>query len=273
MVPRGRRLLATWAQCSESVWVHGLDPEALAAGAAKRRADARRIFGGRATFVAPRALGYELPTSGTPELAFAGKSNVGKSSLIGALVGEPRLLRRSKTPGCTRSVNFFAVGRPAAAAARAPKGRRRRGGDVEAQAAAAARLFVVDLPGFGFAKRSDEEISAFSRATLDYLAARPRHVLRQALVLCDARRGPNEEILDAFSELRVAHRVVLTKADLASTVEVATALQATLDRLRRPKRSSLMPVVHVVSSKTGFGIEDLRAHLMDVAFDDDAPPY
>ena len=119
--------------------------------------------------------GYELPSTRQPELAVAGRSNVGKSTLVGALLGEPSLLRRSRRPGCTTTVNFFAVG-----------GRRK---EDATKAAQAARAFVVDLPGVGFARRSRAHKAAFGKATLEYLATRERDVLRQVLVLCDAWRA------------------------------------------------------------------------------------
>lgn len=262
---RSTKVKPTWSQCSETVWVHGLDASALSETV--ERAKAAQVFQGRCSFVPPSALNYELPTSGVPELAFAGKSNVGKSTLIGTLLGDSSLLRRSKRPGCTRSVNFFAVPRRGRSTSVPRKSRHRNSGALAAKAAAEARAFVVDLPGFGFAKRSREEQAGFSRATLDYLSARPREILRQALVLVDARRGPDEDVLNAFSALKVAHRVILTKADLATPVEIATSLQATLDHLRGARASCLMPVVHVISAKTGLGIDDLRAHLAALAID------
>ena len=202
---RRRALSATaapsWSRVAPSVWAHGVD---VGAPAAPRTT--HRVFGGPAAFVPPRAFGYELPTSGVPEVAFAGRSNVGKSTLVGALLGDPSLLRRSKTPGCTTSVNFFAVGGRAAA---------RRGGArgaaSDARRAAAAKLFVVDLPGFGYARRGGERREAFGAAALAYLSSRPGAVLRQVCVLVDARRGPDPAVLESFSELRVPRRVELDR--------------------------------------------------------------
>lgn len=259
-----RRHLASWARSSESVWVRGLDADEVA-----RSLTSARVFGGRASFVPPSALGYELPRNDVPEIAFAGKSNVGKSTLVGALLRDGKILRTSKTPGCTTAVNFFAVGSAAAArGARRPGGgkKRRLKADEAAAAAAGATLFVVDLPGFGFAKRGLERKDAFQRATVDYLSSRPRHVLRHAFALFDARRGPDPAVLEAFSALRVPHRVVLTKADAAKPADVVAALEA-LEPYFDARLSSLMPIVHVVSAKTGVGVADLERHVATLVHD------
>ena len=138
--------------------------------------------------------------------------------------------------------------------------------------AARASCFVVDLPGVGHARRSKDERSAFGAASAAYLANREKHVLREALVLCDARRGPCADLLDAFAALRVSHRVVLTKADLATPADVVSALSATRDRLAAAKHACLLPVVHVVSAKTGAGVAALRAHIAALVTDEDALP-
>ena len=104
-------------------------------------------------------------------------------------------------------------------------------------------------------------------SSAEYLAARPRNILRHALVLCDARRGPDETLLDAFDSLRVAHSVVLTKGDRASSRDLVAALEAVEERFSR-KLSSLVPVVHVVAAKTGAGVDALRAHLAAVVVAD-----
>lgn len=197
------------------------------------------VFGSRARYVSPAELNYELPTSGHPEVAFAGRSNVGKSSLIGTLLRDPQLCRRSKRPGCTTSVNFFA-----------PQGH--------------LPSFVVDLPGFGFAERNQKHQEQWSRAMLDYLSARDRSTLRHAVLLVDARRGltanqKDLEAIDAFSAMRVSHHVVLTKADLVKPPDLASSIYDTFTHLRRVRRdSSCIPVVHVVSAKLNFGIQHLR---------------
>ena len=167
-------------------------------------------------------------------------------------MGDAKLVRTSKKPGRTTTPRFFAVTSRKEDAARAAKH---------------AACFLVDLPGVGYARRSKAERAAFMESSAEYLAARPRSVLRHALVLCDARRGPDDELLDAFDSLRVAHSVVLTKGDRASARDLAAALDATAGRFSR-KLSSLVPVVHVVAAKTGAGVDALRAHLAAVVVAD-----
>jgi len=245
---RALRGHSTWQRASPSVWCYGLDADALAESAQS----APNVFGRHAVYVPPKALDYELPAHNAPEVALAGRSNVGKSTLVGALLGDPKLVRTSKKPGRTTTARLFAVAqRPEADAARAAR---------------RAACFLVDLPGVGFARKSKRDQDAFGEASAAYLNERPRHILRHALVLCDARRGPCADLLDAFDSLRVAHRVVFTKGDLASPSDLVAALDATAARFSR-KLSSLVPVVHVVSAKTGAGVDDLRAHLASIVVD------
>ncbi|KAJ8602953.1 hypothetical protein CTAYLR_001544 [Chrysophaeum taylorii] len=210
----------------------------------RTRPAAARVFGGsvRAKYVSPSALGYELPTEGRPEIAFAGRSNVGKSTLLGTLLGDVQLCRRSKRPGCTTTINFFEPGGPAPS-------------------------YLVDLPGFGFAERPDDQKENWSRAMFDYLAARDRSVLRHAVLLVDARRGLSAnakdlEALQGFSALKVSHHVVLTKTDLVRPPDLANALWDTFHHLAKfRKRSTCLPIVHLVSAKQGHGIQDLRDYI------------
>ena len=235
---RGQRW-ASWQRAAPSVWTYGIDAI---------ETPRQTIFGRHACYVPPKALGYELPSGQIPEVAVAGRSNVGKSTLVGALLGDAKLVRTSKKPGRTTTPRFFAVTSRKEDAARAAKH---------------AACFLVDLPGVGYAKRSKAERAAFMESSAEYLAARPRSILRHALVLCDARRGPDETLLDAFDSLRVAHSVVLTKGDRASARDIVEALEAVEERFSR-KLSSLVPVVHVVAAKTGAGVDALRAHLAAV---------
>ena len=239
---RGQRW-ASWQRAAPSVWTYGVELE---------NTPRQTIFGRHACYVPPKVLNYELPSGQIPEVAVAGRSNVGKSTLVGALLGDAKLVRTSKKPGRTTTPRFFAVTSRKEDAARAAKH---------------AACFLVDLPGVGYARRSKAERAAFMESSAEYLAARPRSILRHALVLCDARRGPDEQLLDAFDSLRVAHSVVLTKGDRASARDIVAALEAVEERFSR-KLSSLVPVVHVVAAKTGAGVDALRAHLAAVVVAD-----
>ena len=206
----------------------------------KRGTDA--FFGqGRPRYVAPVELGYELPKRGSPEIAFAGRSNVGKSSLLGALMESPGLCRRSKRPGCTATVNFFEL----------------RG---------LKQSYLVDLPGFGYAQRGKDEQQSFSDATVGYLAQRDRMILRHIVLLVDARRGlqadRDREAIQALYDLRISHHIVLTKADLIKPPDLAVAIAAVFRELNRLKiLSTCHPLVHVCSAKTGFGVPELRDYI------------
>lgn len=210
-------------------------------------------------YVAPSALGYELPTAGWPEIAFAGRSNVGeepesfelsmdslvlvgKSTLVGTILGDPKLCRRSKMPGCTTTINFFEAG-------------------------GMTGCYFVDLPGFGYAKRSVDQQLQWKEAMFGYLSTRDRLILRHACLLVDARHGLSAnakdiDALQALSELNISHHIVLVKADLARPSDIAASLADTFRTLRQYNaRSTCLPIVHLVSSKRHFGIQHLRDYL------------
>lgn len=228
---------------------HG-DMERLTKAGTFRARSVSQVYGRarKGRYVAPKALGYELPTAGWPEIAFVGRSNVGKSTLVGTLLGDPRLCRRSKTPGCTTTVNFFETG-------------------------GTAGCYFVDLPGFGYADRHEDQQRQWRGASSAYLAGRDRIVLRHACLLVDARYGPTRnaadlEALDAFSSHLISHSIVLVKADLATPTDVAASLVDTFHTLHRGRRhSTTIPVVHVVSSKHDFGLQHLRDYLASLVLD------
>lgn len=173
-----------------------------------------------------------LPPANRPEICFAGRSNVGKSSLINALTGHKGLARASNTPGRTQELNFFDL--------------------------AEGRAWLVDLPGYGYAEAPKDKVAAWQRLLAGYLAGRAS--LARAFVLIDARHGVkpvDHELMDLLDRAAVSFQVVLTKADkpgreaLAATVEGVKAALA--------KHGAVFPEIAVTSSETGAGIPGLRA--------------
>ena len=197
---------------------------------------ARRLFAGPVEFL-KSAPGLDfLPDPGVPEVAFAGRSNVGKSSLLNALTGRKSIARASVTPGRTQELNFFEVGDPVV-------------------------MRLVDMPGYGYAKAPPRVVKEWQRVVRDYL--RGRQVLKRTLVLIDARHGPKEvdrEMMKLLDEAAVGYRLVITKADKIKASELDAALLATQTEAR--KHSAAYPVVHVTSSEKGMGIAELRAAVL-----------
>ncbi len=195
----------------------------------------RVLFAGACVFVASIARVEQIPAAALPEVAFAGRSNVGKSSLVNALTGRKTLARVSNTPGRTRMLNFFQL---------------------------AGRLSLVDLPGYGYARASKREIEAWTGLVFDYLRGRPG--LARVLLLIDARHGLKEtdrEAMTLMDKAAVVYQVVLTKADKINQAEaLKTALAAELRR-----RPAAYPDIAVTSSRTGAGVAELRAALAELA--------
>jgi GTP-binding protein len=198
--------------------------------------EARRLFSGRVEFLlsAPN-LDY-LPDGDFPEIAFAGRSNVGKSSLINAVTGRKAIARASVTPGRTQELNFFEVGEP-------------------------TRFHLVDMPGYGFAKAPPKVVEKWRRLVRDFL--RGRQALRRTLVLIDSRHGikpPDEEMMKMLDEAAVGYRLVLTKADKVKASELAATLAKVEAQAR--KHVAAYPVIHVTSAEKGMGIPELRAAVL-----------
>ena len=174
-----------------------------------------------------------LPHGGPPEIAFVGRSNVGKSSLINALTGQKSLARVSVTPGRTRELNFFSLG-------------------------SSGELTLVDMPGYGYARAPKSEVKAWTRLIKDYL--RGRRELKRAFVLIDARHGlkdSDREVMTLMDEAAVSYAAVLTKADKLKAGELLETIEQVAAELA--KRPASYPGVIATSARTGLGIPELRA--------------
>ncbi len=181
-----------------------------------------------------------LPPEGPPEIAFAGRSNVGKSSLINALVGRKGLARTSNTPGRTQELNYFV-----------PDGFSGEGADLPPMA-------LVDMPGYGYAKAPKDQVDQWTKLVSDYL--RGRVTLKRVYVLIDARHGikaNDEEVLGLLDKAAVSYQIVLTKVDKIKAAGVPRLIEATLEKIR--KRPAAFPAVLATSSEKGEGLAELRA--------------
>ena len=197
---------------------------------------ARVLFARPCLFMMGAAKIDGLPPADLPEVAFAGRSNVGKSSLINGLVGQHRLARASNEPGRTREVNFFVLDE---------------------------RIRLVDLPGYGFARASKTTTKDFQNLGRAYLRGRPN--LKRVYLLIDARHGlksVDAEALDALDVSAVSYQIVLTKADKIKPAEVVQTVEATLKAIAR--RPAAFPRVLATSSEKGTGLPQLRAEIADV---------
>ena len=213
--------------------------EAEAAARAELEERARRMFAGPVTFLKSAPALKFLPDPDVPEIAFSGRSNVGKSSLLNALPGRNSIARTSVTPGRTQELNFFEVGEP-------------------------AQIRLVDMPGYGFAKAPPSVTEQWRRLVRDFL--RGRVVLKRTLLLIDARHGikaVDEDMMQMLDEAAVGYRVVLTKADKIKASELAATIARTEAAAR--KRTAAYPVVHVTSSELKLGIAELRAAILEDA--------
>jgi GTP-binding protein len=198
---------------------------------------ARKLFAAECRFVAGAANPGALPPESLPEVAFIGRSNVGKSSLVNALTGRRMLARTSNTPGRTQQLNFFDLG---------------------------GRLMLVDLPGYGYAAVSKTAMRNWTQLIRHYLGARGS--LRRACLLIDARRGITETdrpMLDLCDEAALSYQIVLTKTDAvtrAALADTAAAISAEIARHR-----AAHPELHLTSAEKRLGIAALRATLAEFA--------
>lgn len=197
----------------------------------------RLLFAQECTFLLGAAGLDQIPESSLPEIAFAGRSNVGKSSLVNALTGRKTLARTSHTPGRTQQVNFFDLG---------------------------ARLMMADMPGYGYARAPKAEVEKWTRLVNAYLKGRQQ--LLRVLVLIDARHGLKEvdhKVMKMLDTSAVSYQVVLTKVDKVKPGPLEKLLEKTRGELSR--HVAAHPIIRCTSSAKKQGIEELRAEIMRLA--------
>lgn len=193
----------------------------------------RLLFAKECRFVTGMARLDQMPASKMAEVAFAGRSNVGKSSLINALTGRNTLARASNTPGRTQQINFFNLD---------------------------DRLMLADLPGYGYAQAPKDDVAKWTRLVFDYLRGRP--VLRRTCLLIDSRHGLKDndrEAMTLLDKAAVPYQVVFTKIDKIKASELEAVMAATDAEIR--KRPAAYPIMIATSSEKGTGIPELRAAL------------
>jgi len=200
---------------------------------------ARRLFAGPIEFLKSAPELKFLPDPVVPEVAFAGRSNVGKSSLLNALTNRNKLARTSNTPGRTQELNFFDVGDP-------------------------LQLRLVDMPGYGFAEAPKDLVKRWKHLVNDYL--RGRAVLKRVLVLIDSRHGlksPDREIMEMLDNAAVSYQLVLTKSDKVKRAALGAVYEGVADEAR--KHPAAHPAIFTTSSETGSGIAELRTVILEAA--------
>ena len=199
--------------------------------------DARKLFSGPCDFMLGVASLSQLPDSDQPEVAFAGRSNVGKSSLLNALTNRKTLAKTSNTPGRTQQLNYFNLGE---------------------------KLYIVDMPGYGYAKVSKEQRDEWTQLIFDYLRGRPS--LRCVFILIDSRHGLKDSdimLMEMLDEAAVTYRIILTKTDKTKKGELEKVTAKTLATVK--KHAAAYPAIHATSSVKGHGMPELKAIIASYA--------
>ena len=200
---------------------------------------ARKLFAGPITFLKSAPELKFLPDPRAPEVAFAGRSNVGKSSLLNALTNRNKLARTSNTPGRTQELNFFDVGDP-------------------------LQFRLVDMPGYGFAEAPKDMVKRWRFLVNDYL--RGRQVLKRALVLIDSRHGIKDvdrEVMKMLDDAAVSYHLVLTKGDKVKASALGAIYESTM--VEAARHPAAHPSIFTTSSETGSGIAELRTAILEAA--------
>ena len=192
---------------------------------------ARKLFAGSCDFMLGVAALKQLPAADKPEIAFAGRSNVGKSSLLNALTNRKTLAKTSATPGRTQQLNFFNL---------------------------AEKLYIVDMPGYGYAKVSQTQRDEWTKLIFDYLRGRPS--LRCVFILIDSRHGIKDTditLMKMLDEAAVTYRIILTKTDKTKKSELEKIETKTLETIKI--HPAAYPKIHATSAEKGKGISELKA--------------
>ena len=200
---------------------------------------AHKLFAGPIAFLKSAPELKFLPDPVVPEIAFAGRSNVGKSSLLNALTNRKSLARTSNTPGRTQELNIFDVGEP-------------------------LQIRLVDMPGYGFAEAPKDLVRRWKHLVNDYL--RGRAVLKRVLVLIDSRHGlksPDREIMEMLDSAAVSYQLVLTKSDKVKSAALGAIYEGVASEAR--KHPAAFPAIFTTSSETGSGIAELRTAILEAA--------
>jgi GTP-binding protein len=199
----------------------------------------------RPEYMSPAALNYELPRDRAPEVGFVGRSNVGKSTLVGTLLGDMSMVRVSKEPGRTRSMLYFAL----------------RDSKQTQQPGTPAMCYLVDFPGYGFAKASKKEQKTWEEHLVGYLGTRTQDVLRRTFMLVDCRHGLTKtdmSLIGVLDKLAAPYQIVLTKTDLCSQAEIHKSVTQVLKTAADRERKACLPIVVTVSAKEKTGLDELK---------------